>query len=169
MQFQLPKINYDDSHTVLFIYLSKSLYGDKNSKTTKGRSLKFGQMISLYMKLCTCIFEASSVVWTDGPKTCDNEIYYVILIIYFRHVCTCAAVAYWLKVPAYETTVIEKVWVQSSSRPSVFLIPKSYWILHTYFWTKALLIFFILAIDMIRGYRVSFFVKEKTKWFFLTV
>ena len=41
----------------LFIYLlSKSHYGDKNSKITKARNLKFGQMISLNMKLCTCNF-----------------------------------------------------------------------------------------------------------------
>ena len=35
-----------------FIYLlSKSHYGDKYSKTTKARNLKFVQMISLYMNL----------------------------------------------------------------------------------------------------------------------
>ena len=54
MQFQLPKINYDDSDTFfsLFIYLfSKSHYDDKNSETTKARNLKFEQMISLYMNL----------------------------------------------------------------------------------------------------------------------
>ena len=27
----------------------------KNSEVTKARNLKFGQIISLYMKLCTCI------------------------------------------------------------------------------------------------------------------
>ena len=55
MPFQLSKINYDDSDTFflsLFIYLSKSRYGDKDSKTTKARNLKFGQMLSLYMNLC---------------------------------------------------------------------------------------------------------------------
>ena len=57
MQFQLSKINYDDSDTFsfflyLFIYLlSKSHYDDKYLKTTKARNLKFGQMISLYMNL----------------------------------------------------------------------------------------------------------------------
>ena len=40
----------------LFIYLSKLHYGDKNSKTRKARNLKFGDMISLYMKLCACNF-----------------------------------------------------------------------------------------------------------------
>ena len=35
------------------------------------------------------------VTWfgADAPKTCDNEVLYVILIIDFRHVHTCAAVA----------------------------------------------------------------------------
>ena len=52
MPFQLSKINYDDSSTFFFfIYLSKSHYGNKNSKTTKARNLKFKQMISLYMNL----------------------------------------------------------------------------------------------------------------------
>ena len=40
----------------LFIYLSKSHGGDNYSKTTKARYLKFGQIISLYMNLCTCNF-----------------------------------------------------------------------------------------------------------------
>ena len=45
----------------LFIYfLSKSHYGDKNSETTKARNLRFGQMISLYMKLCACNFEGAT-------------------------------------------------------------------------------------------------------------
>ena len=45
-------------HFFFFIYLlSKLLYGDKNSETTKARNLNFGQMIrSLYKKLCTCSF-----------------------------------------------------------------------------------------------------------------
>ena len=59
MQLQLPKINYDNSDIFfsfflyLFIYLSKSLYGDKNSEINRARNLKFGQMISPYLKLCT--------------------------------------------------------------------------------------------------------------------
>ena len=61
MQFQLPKINYDDSDLFFFcfyllIYLSKLHFGDKNFQTTKATNLKFGQMISLNMKLCTCNF-----------------------------------------------------------------------------------------------------------------
>ena len=41
----------------LFIYLlSKSHGADNYSKTTKARNSKFGQMISLYMNLCTCKF-----------------------------------------------------------------------------------------------------------------
>ena len=41
----------------LFIYLlSKSHYGDKYSKTTKARNLKFGQKIGLYMNLRHCDF-----------------------------------------------------------------------------------------------------------------
>ena len=58
MPFQLSKINHDESDTFfsLFIYLfvyllSKSHGGDKYSKTTKARNLKFGQIISLYMNL----------------------------------------------------------------------------------------------------------------------
>ena len=55
MPFQRSKINYDNSDTFfflyLFFYLSKSHYGDNYSKTTKAKSLKFGQMISLYMNL----------------------------------------------------------------------------------------------------------------------
>ena len=63
MQFQLPNLNYDDSKTFfllyLFIYLFKNFFiGNKNSETTKARKLKFEDMIRLYMKLFTCIFEA---------------------------------------------------------------------------------------------------------------
>ena len=40
-----------------FLYLlSKSHYGDKYSKTTKVRNLKFGQIISLSMNLCASNF-----------------------------------------------------------------------------------------------------------------
>ena len=58
MPFQLSKINHDDSDTFFFfIYLlSKSHGGDNYSKTTKARNLKFGQIINLYMNLCTCNF-----------------------------------------------------------------------------------------------------------------
>ena len=46
----------ENEHLVyLFIYLfSKSHYGNKYSKTTKARDLKFGQNISLYMNLGPC-------------------------------------------------------------------------------------------------------------------
>ena len=57
MQFQLPKINYDDFDTFflhLFIYLSKFRYADKNSKITKAGNLKLGDIKSLQMKLGTC-------------------------------------------------------------------------------------------------------------------
>ena len=49
---------YDDSDTFFFFLslLRKSHYGDKYSKTTKARNLKFGQMISLYMNLRPCNF-----------------------------------------------------------------------------------------------------------------
>ena len=62
MSFQLSKINHDDSDSFFFfIYLfinlfSKSHGGHKNSETTKARNLKFGQMIGIYMDLCTCNF-----------------------------------------------------------------------------------------------------------------
>ena len=69
MLFQLSKINHDDSDTFfsffiyLFIYLlSKSHGGHKNSKTTKARNLKFGQMIGLYMDLGTCNFRGATSV-----------------------------------------------------------------------------------------------------------
>ena len=39
-----------------FIYLSKLDYGNKNSKTTKARNLKFGQIIGLYINLRPCNF-----------------------------------------------------------------------------------------------------------------
>ena len=41
----------------LFIYLFKNFFRRcKDSETTTARKFKFGDMISLYMKLCTCIF-----------------------------------------------------------------------------------------------------------------
>ena len=45
----------ENEHLVYLIIclLSKSHYGDKYSETTKTRNLKFGQMISLNMKLRT--------------------------------------------------------------------------------------------------------------------
>ena len=68
MQFQLPKINYDDSNTFfslfiyLFIYLLRKLhYGDKNSETTKATNLKFGQMINPFMKVCACNFGGATL------------------------------------------------------------------------------------------------------------
>ena len=39
-----------------FICLSKILSGDKDSETTKAGNLNIEQMISLFMKLCTCNF-----------------------------------------------------------------------------------------------------------------
>ena len=45
--------------TFLFIYLSKSRYGNKNSETTKARNLKFGQMIGLFMDYHHCNFEGA--------------------------------------------------------------------------------------------------------------
>ena len=56
MPFQLSKINHDDSDTFLFIYLSKSHYGNKNSETTKATNLKFRQIIRLCMNLRHCDF-----------------------------------------------------------------------------------------------------------------
>ena len=47
----------ENEHLVsLFIYLSKSYYGNINSETTNARNLKFGQMISLYINLRHCNF-----------------------------------------------------------------------------------------------------------------
>ena len=46
----------------LFIYLfSKSHGGDNYSKSTKARNLKFGQIINLYMSLCTCNFGGATL------------------------------------------------------------------------------------------------------------
>ena len=59
MPFQLSKLNHDDSDPFfcLFIYLlSKSHGADNYSKTTKAGNLKYGQIISLYINLCTCNF-----------------------------------------------------------------------------------------------------------------
>ena len=50
---------------ILFINLINKLhYDDKNSESTKPRNLKLGQMISLYIKLCTCNFGGTRhVLW----------------------------------------------------------------------------------------------------------
>ena len=57
MPFQLSKKTMTiPTLFYLFIYLSKSHYGNKNSETTKTRNLKFGQMIGLYMDLRHCNF-----------------------------------------------------------------------------------------------------------------
>ena len=52
----------ENEHLVyLFIYLfSKSHYGDKYSKITKARNLKFGQMISLYINLGSSNFAGAT-------------------------------------------------------------------------------------------------------------
>ena len=64
----MVKWNWRKSRSIIFLrvnehlvylyicLLSKSRYGDKNAKNTKARNLKFGQMISLYMKLCAYNF-----------------------------------------------------------------------------------------------------------------
>ena len=58
MQFRLKHLNYDISDPFFFfIYLFKNFFvANENSETTKRRKLKFGDMISLYMELSTCIF-----------------------------------------------------------------------------------------------------------------
>ena len=84
MPCQLSKINHDNSDTIfffffiysciylfiysfilffiyLFIYLlSKSHYGNRYSKTTKARNLKFGWMMSLYMNLRPSNFKGTT-------------------------------------------------------------------------------------------------------------
>ena len=55
MQFQLPDLGHDNSDFFPFFSITNLFYKFKNSKTTKAKNRKFGQMISLYMKLCTCI------------------------------------------------------------------------------------------------------------------
>ena len=45
----------------LFLFFRDFFYRDKNSTTTKAGNWKFGDMISLYMKLCTCIFEGAAL------------------------------------------------------------------------------------------------------------
>ena len=80
MQFQLPGSNYDNSDAFFsfflnFLFVSFSFYKElcfrnKNSKTTKARNLKFGDMISLYMKLfAPALLEALlHVVWGRRAK-----------------------------------------------------------------------------------------------------
>ena len=72
MQFQLLKLNYDDSDTFFpffFIYLS-FFYTLKSSKTTKARNLKFGDMISLLHKVVHLHFWRRYVTWygADAPN-----------------------------------------------------------------------------------------------------
>ena len=45
----------------LLYVLSKSHYGDKYSKTTEARNLKFGQIISRYMNLRHCNFGGATL------------------------------------------------------------------------------------------------------------
>ena len=78
MQFQLPKINYDDSDTFLFIYLlRKSHFGDKNSETTEARNLKLGtddrsKHEVAHSQLC---WRYVTCFGAHAPKTCSSEVY----------------------------------------------------------------------------------------------
>ena len=84
-----------------FMYLlSKLLSGDKNSETTKARNLKFGQMISLYMKLCICNFEGTT---SRGLGLMHPKLVIAKFIKWFTHPRARAAVAEWLKAPVRET------------------------------------------------------------------
>ena len=53
----LPGENEHLVYLYIFYLFSKSHYGDKYSKTTTARNLKFGQMIGLYMNLSPPNFE----------------------------------------------------------------------------------------------------------------
>ena len=78
----------------LFIYLlSKSHYGDKYSKTTKARNLKFGQMISLNMNLCASNFAGAT---SNGLGQILN-LRQRSLLRDFSQARARAAVAEWLK------------------------------------------------------------------------
>ena len=101
MPFQLSKIKHDDSDTFLFIYLSKSHYGNKNSETTKARNLKFGQMIGVYTRtFVTAILEALRlVVW----GICTLNLWQRSLLSDFTHARARAAMDEWLKSPVLET------------------------------------------------------------------
>ena len=48
-------------------HFSKAKF-NKNFETTKARNWKFGDMISLYMKMCTCSFGVAKQSW--APATC---------------------------------------------------------------------------------------------------
>ena len=65
MQFQLQNLNYNNSETFFSLFLffffffhsiKNYFIRHKNSKTIIARNLKLGDMVSLYMKLRTCIF-----------------------------------------------------------------------------------------------------------------
>ena len=72
---------------LFFLSIKNFFIRHKNSKTTKPRNSKFGNTVSPYAKLCTCIFGGATSLGlrADVPKTCDNEVY-TDLKIDFRHV-----------------------------------------------------------------------------------
>ena len=91
----MVKWKWQKSHTIflrenkhlvyLFTYLTNFHYGDKNSETTKARNLKFGDMISLYMKLCTSNFGGATSLGLGQmrPKHVIAK-FIVILVAYAR-------------------------------------------------------------------------------------
>ena len=86
----------------LFIYFfSKSHYGDKYSKTTKARNLKFGHIISLYMNSGHCNFGGST----------SRGLGHMLLVLLsdFSHVLAHAAVAKWLKVPMLKSQDLSSI------------------------------------------------------------
>ena len=84
-----------------FYLLSKSRYGDKYSKTTKARNLKFGHMISIYINLHPSNFgdATSRDLGQMHPKLVTAKF---IKTAIFTHVCARAVVAEWLKAPVVE-------------------------------------------------------------------
>ena len=110
MPFQLSTTNHDDSDTFLFpfflsfiIYLSKSHGGDNYSKTTQARNLKFGQIISLYMNLCSCNFggATSRGLGHMHPKlvTAKLNLLQRSLLSDFSQMLARVALAEWFKAP----------------------------------------------------------------------
>ena len=94
----------ENEHLVyVFIYfLSKSHYGDKYSKTTIARNLKFRQIISPYMKLRPSNFWGTT---SRDLGQMQPKMWQWSLLSAFSHVRVHAVVADWLKAPVLETYV----------------------------------------------------------------
>ena len=159
MPFQLSKINHDDSDTCFFlysfIYLSKSHHGNKNSKTTKARNLKFGQIIGLYMDLCHCNFggATSRGLGHMHPKLMTAKF---IKWFYSHTRASChgrmvKVARAWNLRPGFNTLLDYRF-----HQTNITLNLAYYFFSIT---TKSFMLCFCLTLHMIREYQVSFSVK----------